>query len=116
VPNLFFVGYASSVCSTLTYALQARWLGELIRGTHRLPSRDVMLQSIGTLKSWKRERIPFSRVRAARLVVHMQHYHDELLEDFGADPLRKTGPFAPLKELFAPYEPRDYRSIAERGD
>jgi hypothetical protein len=41
----------------------------------------------------------------------MLHYHDELLQDFGADPLRKTGIFAPLKEVFAPYEPRDYRTI-----
>jgi dimethylaniline monooxygenase (N-oxide forming) len=112
VPNLFFVGYASSVCSTLTYALQARWLGELLRGAHRLPPRDEMLRTIAELTAWKRERMPFGRARAARLLVQMQHYHDELLEDFGADPLRKTGPFAPLKELFAPYEPKDYRSIA----
>jgi hypothetical protein len=27
-------------------------------------------------------------------------YYHELLRDFGADPLRKRGIFAPLKELF----------------
>ena len=56
--------------------------------------------------------MPFSQGRAARLLLHMLHYHDELLTDFGASPLRKTGIFAPFKEVFAPYEPSDYRAIA----
>ena len=41
----------------------------------------------------------------------MQHYHDELLKDFGANPHRKTGIFAWFKEIFAPYQPSDYRTI-----
>ena len=49
--------------------------------------------------------------RSARIMAHMQHYHDELLRDFGASPWRKTGAFAPLKELIVPYGPRDYRTI-----
>jgi len=37
--------------------------------------------------------------------------------DMGADPLRKRGFFAPLKELFSPYEPKDYRDIiADDGE
>ena len=47
--------------------------------------------------------------------MHAQHYHDELMKDLGIDPLRKRGLFAPLKELFAPYEPADYRAIVS-GD
>jgi hypothetical protein len=31
------------------------------------------------------------------------YYHNELLRDFGANPLRKRGIFAPLKELSVPY-------------
>ncbi len=115
LPGVAFVGYASTICSVVTYGLQARWLAELLKGTFRLPSPSEMLGTIEELKAWKRERMPFGRARAARLVVEMQHYHDELLEDFGADPLRKTGFFAPLKEVFAPYEPKDYRSIANGG-
>ena len=41
----------------------------------------------------------------------MLHYHDELLTDFGANPLRKRGVLAPLKELFVPYQPSDYEPI-----
>ena len=55
--------------------------------------------------------MPFSHVRAARLIVHLQHYLDELLTDLGDNPLRKRGFWAPLAEVFAPYEPRDYRGL-----
>ncbi len=63
------------------------------------------------MKEWKRSWMPFSHGRGARLLLHMLHYHDELLTDFGANPRRKTGPFAPLKELIDPYEPNDYAAI-----
>ena len=42
----------------------------------------------------------------------MQHYHDELLRDFGANPMRKRGFLAALKEVISPYEPSDYRATA----
>ena len=112
VPNLLFIGSASTISSMLTCNLQARWLGELIKGHHRLPLREDMLREVEEMKAWKRKWMPFSQARGARLLFHMQHYHDELLKDFGATPLRKTGIFAPFKEVFAPYEPSDYRTIA----
>ncbi|MEE8517155.1 MAG: NAD(P)-binding domain-containing protein [Alphaproteobacteria bacterium] len=109
--GLAFIGRASTICSILTYSLQARWLGELIKGSHRLPSAEAMSDEIEGIKAWKRSWMPPSEARSARLILHMLHYHDELLCDFGADPMRKTGALAPLKELIAPYEPRDYATI-----
>ncbi|MEE8511433.1 MAG: FAD-dependent oxidoreductase [Acidiferrobacterales bacterium] len=111
LPNLVFIGRASTFLSVLTYCLQARWLAELIAGRHAVPSRESMLAEIAQLKVWKRGWMPFSASRGARLLLHMLHYHDELLQDFGANPLRKRGILAPLKELFVPYQPSDYRSI-----
>ena len=111
VPRLFFVGRASTICSILTFSLQARWLGEVLKGSHRLPSADAMSREIEGIKAWKRSWMPPSDARSARLILHMLHYHDELLGDFGADPRRKTGVLAPLKELIAPYEPCDYAAI-----
>jgi len=111
VQNLVFIGQASTVINILTYNIQVRWLCELIKGTHKLPARNDMLRNIDKIKTWKRKRLPFSGGRSARLIFHMQHYHDELLRDFGASPLRKTGIFAPIKEVFAPYQPSDYRTI-----
>ena len=111
LPNLAFIGSAATICSILTYSLQARWLAELLAGNHRLPDAEAMAREIADMKAWKRAWMPFSHARGARLILHMLHYHDELLKDFGANPWRKTRLFAPLKELFAPYGPSDYRGI-----
>lgn len=111
VDHLVFIGNASTVLSILTYSLQARWLAELIKGSHRLPSNEHMRQDIEKMKAWKRRCMPFSQARGARLILHMQHYHDDLLTDLGQTPLRKTGFAAPFKEVFAPYEPSDYRDV-----
>lgn len=110
-PGLAFIGRASSISSILTYCLQAHWLGELINGNVSLPTIGSMKTNINEMKVWKRSWMPYSAARSARLIVHTQHYHDELLRDFDANPLRKTGPFAPLKELIAPYEAKDYSSL-----
>ncbi len=115
LPGLFFIGRASTFLSVLTYSLQARWLAELLKGNIALPSAGHMQDEIAHMKEWKRSWMPFNASRGARLLLHMLHYHDELLRDFGANPLRKRGPFAPVKELFAPYQPSDYATIAS-GD
>ncbi|HSA81051.1 MAG TPA: FAD-dependent oxidoreductase [Geminicoccaceae bacterium] len=112
LPNLAFIGRVSSFLSVATYSIQARWLAELIDGRIALPSRDEMLKEIAQMRDWKRSWMPFSPARAARVLLHMAHYHDELLRDFGADPFRKRGAFAPLKELMAPYQSSDYRDVA----
>ena len=112
LPNLVFIGRASTFLSIVTYTLQARWLAEAIAGRVELPGRDAMLEEIALMKRWKRSWMPFSPARSARLLLHMANYHDELLRDFGANPFRKRGIFAPLKELVAPYQSSDYRQIA----
>ena len=111
LPRLAFIGNASTISSVLTYSLQARWLGDLLAGKLVLPGGKVMQGEIDGLREWKRRWMPPSPQRGARLILHMLHYHDELVRDLGATPLRKLGFFAPLKELIAPYQPRDYRSI-----
>jgi len=116
VPDMVFIGCdAATFCCVLTASLQARWLAELLRRRHRLPPREAMLREIEEMKAWKRRWVPYSPARGARLQLHMLHYHDELLRDFGADPKRKSGVFGPLKELIDPYEPNDYRTIVS-GD
>lgn len=113
VTDLAFIGYASTITSVLTYNLQARWLADLLDGRHVLPDAADMQQNIDAQRAWKRRAMPPSRGRAARLLLHMLHYHDELLEDLGESPLRKRGLFAPFKEVFAPYVPADYRDVVD---
>jgi dimethylaniline monooxygenase (N-oxide forming) len=115
LPNLAFIGYASTFLSVLTYCVQARWLAELIAGNVHLPDKRSMHEEIMDMKAWKRSWMPSSGARGARLLLHMLSYHDELLMDFGANPLRKRGLLAPLKELLIPYQPSDYAAIVS-GD
>src|SRR5215475_10870903 len=83
--------------------------------TAGLPGQEAMHREISELRDWKRRWMPASPQRGARLILHMLHYHDELVRNLGATPLRKLGFLAPLKELIAPYQPRDYRSIVAGG-
>ena len=113
LPNLAFIGSnAATYINILTHNLQARWLTELLRGTHRLPDRETMRAEIEIVKCWKRRIIPPSSSRAATLHLHMQHYHDDLLRDMGLSPRRKRGVMGWLKELVAPYQPSDYADVA----
>ena len=114
LPNLAFVGRASTFLSIVTYSVQARWLAEAVAGRVALPDRDAMLAEIALMQRWKRSWMPFSSARSARVLLHMANYHDELLRDFGANPFRKRGVFAPLKELIEPYQSSDYRDIVSR--
>ena len=111
VSNFVFVGATATFSNILTQNLQARWLGELIKGHHSLPSRETMLQEIQDIKRWKREWMPYSPGRGARLGLHMLHYHDDFLKDIGEIPRRKKGIFAPVKEVLAPYQPADYDTV-----
>ena len=117
VPGLFFVGRAATITSILTYSLQARWLVNVLKQKVQLPPNEQMADNIAAMKAWKQSWMPFSSARSARLIAHTQHYHDELVKDLGASPLRKSGFFAPLKELIFPYEPKDYATIVsgEKG-
>lgn len=112
LPNLVFLGCnAVTFEAVVTFNLQARWLAELLKQRHRLPEREEMRRNIEEMKQWKRSWMLPSPGRGAMIGPHQLHYHDELLRDFGANPKRKKGPFAPLMELLGPYEARDYATI-----
>lgn len=112
VPGLAFVGKASSFMSVSTYALQARWLAEILTNTIERPSNAEMTRAIEQQKAWKRSWMPPGPARSSTLLLHMSQYHDELLLDMGEDPLRKRGLFfAPLKEIVFPYVATDYRDV-----
>ncbi len=111
VPDMAFVGKVATFMSVTSYALQARWLAESISGNIASPPAEDMNRAIGDLKAWKRSWMPASPARSGTLLLHMAHYHDELLSDLGEDPLRKRGLLAPLKELLVPYHASDFKNI-----
>lgn len=112
LPNLVFLGcHAITYQAILTSSLQARWLAELVKGQHRLPSREAMRRHIDEMKAWKRSWMPARSSRGAMVGLHQLHYHDELVRDIGLDPRLKTGLLTPLKEAFAPYVCQDYAKV-----
>ena len=112
IPDLVFLGCnAVTYEAVTTFCLQARWLVELLKGRHRLPDHTTMVENIEEMKRWKRSWMINSAGRGAMIGPHQLSYHDELLRDFGASPLRKQGLLAPLAELLSPYVSQDYRDI-----
>ena len=110
--NLVFLGCNAVTYEAITtFSLQARWLAELLKNRHRLPERDEMIRNIEQMKLWKRSWMLPNPGRGATIGPHQLHYYDELLRDFGANPKRKKGLFAPLLELIGPYESGDYATI-----
>ena len=52
VPNLGFIGQASSFACTLTFEVGVHWLSEHLHGTLKLPFGDVMNQEIDRTHDW----------------------------------------------------------------
>jgi len=108
LPNMAFIGRAATFSNSLTSHLASVWLVNLLKGKFQLPNREQMLAEIQAIKDWKRDFMPAISSRATVIKLHMTHFHDELLIDFGANPYRKKNVFA---EWLADYRPSDYREV-----
>jgi hypothetical protein len=67
-----------------------------------------MLVKIQAIKDWKRSFMPAIGSRATEIKLHMTHFHDELLRDFGANGYRKNYIFS---EWLTDYRPADYKEV-----
>ncbi|EKX53081.1 hypothetical protein GUITHDRAFT_101526 [Guillardia theta CCMP2712] len=110
VPDMAFVGAESASLSNITtFAIQSEWLARLLNGELKQPEPSVMADEINKIKEWKRSWMPFTTSRAGIILAHWIHYHDELLKDMKIPHRRKGTNY--LAEVFAPYEPSDYRDV-----
>jgi len=108
IPNIVFVGLASTFNNSLSDYLEARWLVALLKGDLQLPDKEKMLSEIEHMKAWKRKIMPEQQSRGSLLQVHILHFHDELLRDLGINWRRKGNSIA---ELFGAYLPADYKDL-----
>lgn len=108
LPNMAFIGRAATFSNSLTSHLASVWLVNLLKGTFQLPSRENMLAEIQAIKDWKRSFMPAIGSRATVIKLHMTHFHDELLRDFGGNPYRKNNIFS---EWLTDYRPADYKEV-----
>lgn len=108
MPQLGFIGLASTFNNSLSDYLEARWLVAILKDEIVLPDKKLMLDQIEQMKTWKRRIIPNQRERASLITVHVLHYHDELLCDLGINCKRKNNV---ISEIFDGYSPSDYKEI-----
>ncbi|WP_428261743.1 flavin-containing monooxygenase [Haliangium sp.] len=108
VPNLAFIGWASTYSNSLTSHLTGLWLTHLLTGRIAAPEAEAMAREVADMKRWKRGFMPSLSCRGSMLQLHMWHFHDELLTDMGLPARRKSNPVA---ELFGDYGPADYAGL-----
>ncbi|MDH3767409.1 MAG: pentapeptide repeat-containing protein [Gammaproteobacteria bacterium] len=108
IPNIVFLGLASTFNNSLSDYLEARWLVAMLKEDIRLPDQETMLREIEQMKDWKRAIMPDQESRGSLIQLHALHYHDELLRDLDIKCERKRNAFA---ELFGAYLPADYKDV-----
>ncbi|GFR51886.1 hypothetical protein Agub_g14365, partial [Astrephomene gubernaculifera] len=90
VPHMAFIGSEVSTYSNiLTHGLQSLWLVSALLRAGRLPPRAAMAVDVRQQQRWRRDVMPLQRNRGSILMLYMQDYHDQLLQDMGASPRRK---------------------------
>lgn len=87
VPNIGFVGYASSFACQLTAEIGAHWLSEHFLGTLRLPSVNEMNEEINRAHTWADANLP-NRATEGFVGPHISHYVDDLMGDMGLETRR----------------------------
>jgi len=113
VPNMGFVGYASSFAAQMTAEVGAHWMSECFLKGLSLPSVDEMELEIERVHKWALEVMP-SRREGYFVGAYMTNYVNDLVEDMGL-PITRTGNF--LKEYLAPCFASRYATLtAERQE
>ena len=108
IPALGFVGFNSSLFSTLTSEVAANWLLAHVEGRLRLPGKEEMEKEILFMAQWRNTSRPVSAEFSGTCVAPFNFLHlDALMKDMGLP--RKVS--RSLKEYLKPINPADYRKL-----
>lgn len=109
VPNLGFVGYNSSLFTTLTSEIAANWLVRYAQGSLRLPPPEQIRADITFMGNWRQSGRPIAGEFSGTCVAPFNFMHlDQLMRDMG---LRTTATRWLPYEFFKPINPKDYRIL-----
>ncbi|WP_109698673.1 flavin-containing monooxygenase [Chitinophaga deserti] len=109
VPNLGFVGYNSSLFTTLTSEIAANWLLRYAQGRLRLPAPDQIRDDMAYMNNWRKTGRPIAGEFSGTCVAPFNFMHlDQLMRDMG---LRTTATRWAPYEFFKPINPKDYRIL-----
>jgi cation diffusion facilitator CzcD-associated flavoprotein CzcO len=110
IPRMAFAGLNHGFMHVASVEVATLWLSAMLRGELELPERDVMLDAIEHIRTWKRAHVGFEPSRGCATNTRYQQYLDVMLGDLGFSPYRKSNP---LSELFARYGAADYAGLVE---
>ncbi len=106
VPGLAFVGFNSSLFSTLTSEVAANWLAQYVQGNIKLPPPQEIDRELALVANWRRKSRPVSSEFSGLCVAPFNFQHlDELMKDMGLK-TRTSKNF--IYEFFKPINPKDY--------
>ena len=112
VPQLGFVGFNSSLFSTLTSEVAANWLAQYVSGKMALPAQEIIDEEIARVSLWRKTIRPIASEFNGSCVAPFNFQHlDELMRDMG---LKTKASNNPVYEFFKPISPADYQKLLRR--
>ncbi len=112
VPQLGFVGFNSSLFSTLTSEVAANWLAHYVSGKMELPDQQAIEEEVARVAQWRKEVRPIASEFSSLCVAPFNFQHlDELMNDMG---LKTKASNNPIYEFFKPISPSDYQQLLRR--
>lgn len=112
LPQLGFVGFNSSLFTSLTSEVAAHWLASVVSGELILPPAEDMYREIRAIETWRTTGRPVAAEFGGLCVAPFAYRHlDELMRDMG---LPGRASWNLIYEFFKPVNPADYRKILMR--
>lgn len=109
LPQMGFVGFNSSLFTTLTSEVAAHWLAAVVSGDLILPPAEDMLEEMRAMERWRCEARPIAAEFSGLCVAPFNYQHlDELMTDLG---LRTQASRNFIREFFKPINPKDYKKM-----
>ncbi|WP_353127166.1 flavin-containing monooxygenase [Parapedobacter pyrenivorans] len=109
LPQMGFVGFNSSLFTTLTSEVAAHWLAATVSGELILPPVEDMLHDMRLMERWRCEGRPIAAEFSGLCVAPFNYQHlDELMKDLG---LRTRASKNVIYEFFKPINPKDYKKM-----
>ncbi|WP_276484300.1 flavin-containing monooxygenase [Paraflavitalea pollutisoli] len=108
VPQLGFVGFNSSLFTTLTSEVAASWLLRYMEQSLHLPDAAAMQEDMAFMDAWRTQSRPIAAEFGGTCIAPFNYMHlDQLMTDMGL-PV-KTG--RGLKAYLKPINPADYHQL-----
>jgi cation diffusion facilitator CzcD-associated flavoprotein CzcO len=113
IPQLGFIGFNSSLFSTLTSEIAANWFVKYVEGSLHLPATTDIQKDVQYMADWRRTERPVSAEFSGTCVAPFNFMHlDQLMRDMG---LPATATRWWPYEFFKPINPKDYRILLARA-